>query len=88
MTATEPDHLPHEPEIEPDLPLPVVDEAVDLATTRVRVAEQEFVETPVGTDEAVLQADRVTHRAEDLDDLAEEAAARARRLKELRRRPL
>jgi hypothetical protein len=54
-----------------------VDEALDLATGRVVLAQHEFGGTRIGTTESVNKADRVVHRAEDLEALADEAVGQA-----------
>ena len=57
-------------DIEPD----VVEEALEIATTRTVVAELEYVVTPPESGEAVDRAAKVERRAEDLALLADEAA--------------
>lgn len=54
-----------------------VDDALDLAAGRVVRAQHEFGSAPVGSTESVKKADRVVHRAEDLDVLADEAVGQA-----------
>lgn len=56
--------------IEPE----VVDEAVEIATSRTVIAELEYVVTPPETGEAAERAAKVERRAEDLAVLADEAA--------------
>jgi hypothetical protein len=67
---------PNEPPVD-DLRSDDVDDALDLAAGRVVLAQREFGGTRLGTTESVKKADRVVHRAEDLDELAEEAVGQA-----------
>jgi hypothetical protein len=50
-----------------------IDAALDTAVRRVREAEGQFVETPVGTDDFVERALQVEQRAEDVEELASDA---------------
>lgn len=54
-------------------PVPV-DHAVEIATKRTKSAERDYLEADVTDEEAILRADEVKRRAEDLTVLAGDAA--------------
>ena len=54
------------------------DDALLTATERARQAEQRLVETSVEDPDIVPQAKKVYQRAEDIDELAHDAAGEAR----------
>jgi hypothetical protein len=52
-----------------------LDEAINLVTRRTRDAQEAFVEVPPEDEEALRRVVVVERRADDLDTLANEAAA-------------
>ena len=54
---------------------PDIDKAIDTATRRVGEAQEEFVTEPPESPDLVPKAELVEHFAEDLHELAGEAAA-------------
>lgn len=53
------------------------DNAIEVAALHARQAEDRLVRQPMGSPEQVREAHTVHHRAEDLDELAGDAAAEA-----------
>ena len=58
---------------EPQVP---VDEALEVATKRTEAAERDYLATEVTDEEAIVRADEVERRAEDLTVLAGDAVPR------------
>ena len=58
---------------EPPVP---VDHAVEIATKRTKSAERDYLDADVTEEEAIVRADKVERRAEDLTELAGDAARR------------
>ena len=56
---------------EPPVP---VDQAVEIATKRTKSAERDYLDADVTEEEAIVRADKVERRAEDLTELAGDAA--------------
>ena len=54
---------------EPPVP---VDQAVEIATKRTKSAERDYLDADVTEEEAIVRADKVERRAEDLTELRSE----------------